>query len=116
MENLYYTYDENTDSIELTCNGNILKRNDVYGRIGELIQGDWNDFNSIEEGGTGHYFTFKGTEFTLLGSTGNIEITPDGRLILSASHNDTVFTIYYEYDENADSIVLTYEGNVLEKQ
>lgn len=120
VENLYYTYDENTDSIELTCNGNILKRNDVYGRIGELIQGDWNDFNSIEEGGLKHYFTFVDNEFILefssgYSDSGKVEINPDGKLILSTSYAD-VLTIYYEYDENTDSIVLTFEGNVLEKE
>lgn len=121
VENLYYKYDENADSIELTCDGNILGRNDVYRRIGELIQGDWNDFNSNKKDGSKHYFTFENNKYILKNSSngiiysGKVEINPDGKLILSTS-KDNVLTIYYKYDENKDSIVLTFEGNVLEKK
>lgn len=128
LDNIYYKYDENTDSIELTYDGYILERNDVYGRIEDLIQGDWNDYSSIEEGGIGHQLIFEGTEFGLneselhittddlssFGHYGKVEINRNGELTLY-SEKDVVFTVYYEYDESADSIVLTYEGNVLEK-
>ena len=107
-ETIYYKYDENTDSIELTHEGYKLERNDVRGRIRELIQGEWRGTSSGN-------FIFNGTRYTMDNYSGEFLIFPDGILTL-ATRTNKVLTVNYEYDADTDSIVLTYEGNVLEKE
>ena len=92
-----------------------------------MIQGHWDDTASVAEGDAIHYFTFEDTSFHLaivrVLSTrtsgdnyfGNIEITRDGKLILTDNTYGRDYIIYYEYDENTDTITLVYEGNVLEQ-
>ena len=116
-EILYYTYDENTDSIELTCNGYTLGRNDVYGRIKELIQGQW-----IETDEKGNHYTLKinGTEFSLrvnMGTiyAGKVAIKQRGEINLLNADDTVLATIKYNYDEDTDSIVLTDGDSVFEK-
>lgn len=118
-EIIYYKYDEKTDSIILTCDGIVLEREDVYGSIMDLIQGFW----VAEEYSEEYYDVKKGINFenTKFGAAlsgewfdGEVEISPDGKLILTSDyHRDEI--IYYEYDENAHSITLTFDGNVLER-
>lgn len=116
-EKLYYTYDENTDSIELTCNGYTLGRNDVYGRIKELIQGQW-----LETDERGNYYTLKikDTEFSLRVNkdtiyNGKVEIKQRGIINLLNADDTVLATIRYSYDEDTDSIVLIDGDNLLEK-
>lgn len=121
VKSIYYKYDENTDSLELTCNGIVLERNDTYANIKNLIQGNWEMENNDKK----YHFTFENTEFvlrctydsdTLFQYTGEVEINRKGKLILSCSEADNI-TINYEYDENTDSIILTTsKGDALEKQ
>lgn len=117
-----YTYPHlMSGSTELKWDGLRLERNDVYGRIKELIQGQWYMTDAY---GSHFYLMIEDTEFSLVvfqGSTssasygGKLRIENGGEIRLLNDDNTIFVTIYYEYDENTDSIVLKDGETVLEK-
>lgn len=123
-DNLYYTYDENTDSIELTYNGYKLGKQDEYNNIVQHLQGSWNDANWRNKVSDGYYFEFEDNDFlmSVYGEggirqyRGQFGISFDGIILLFSDASDTDFSVYYVYYESTDSIELIYKGNILEKQ
>lgn len=124
-DTIFYTYDKNTNSIELTYNGYKLGREDEYNSIKQLIQGTWNDLDWRNGSKGGHCFVFENSEFEMgvyesdrhfLTYAGQFGINFDGKIVLFDDYGDVVYTVFYKYDESKGSIELSYEGNVLEKQ
>lgn len=114
-----YTYPHLVSgSTKLEWDGFRLERNDVYGRIKELIQGQWLE---TDEDGNNYVLRIEDTGFNLLVNLdtiygGKVSIKGYGIINLCVGDDDIVLaTLHYEYDENTDSIVLKDGENVLEK-
>lgn len=114
-----YTYPHLVSgSTELEWDGSRLERNDVYGRVKDLMQGQW---IWTDEDGNHYSLIIEDTRFNLLVNldtiyAGKVIMHGGGIIHLCVDDDDIVLlTLHYEYDENTDSIVLKNGDNVLEK-
>ena len=102
-----------------------MKRNDYFGRIRKLLQGQWL-WTATGESGTEYYLTLKVEEdnnysLLILSDTqskiyaGKMSLYAYGRRILLCDDDIVLLELRFQYDEDADSITLMDGEIELEK-